>query len=455
MNTFQVSRRTSRKQAYGITVGVILLLSLGLWLLRELLTDANFSLIYLLSVLIISIQLGIGPSLAAAGLAFLCFNFLLVSPYYTFIVADPRELLDLLIFLVVAIISGQLAAYARQRATEEDVLLKLASAFNQLTDAADVHRVLQDVLRDDLAAESSRVLPGPKVQAVQPTTAYVLLEANGQIYGTLAVQFATPPTPRQLRTVMACAAQASAALQRIELTRQVQQSRTFEEADRLKTALLHAVSHDLRTPITIIKSSVNNLLTLGERLPPDEQRDILRVADHEADQLNAMVEDLLDISRLQAGALRLNKEWCSLEEIAGDVAANVWQRTHEERLALDFAADLPLLRCDYGLVRRALSNLVDNALRYEPAERQIIVRGEATADAMRVAIINHGPNIDPQERAQIGEPFYHGKDGHIGLGLAIAKGILEAHYGGLTIEDTPGGGATFICTLPRETDEAL
>ncbi len=459
MDILRLDAKQSRIVSYSLTIGFVIALSLVLWLLRERLTDANFSLLYLLFVVVVAIRLGTGPSLVAAVIAFLCFNFLLVSPYYTFIVADPRELLDLLIFLLVAIITGQLASYARnqaesarQRASEEDVLFKLASSFNQLTDAGDVHRVLHEVLHDDLGAVNSRILPGGGSLNSQPTTAYALLEADNHIYGTLSIQFAQPPTARQLRTVTACAAQASSALQRIELTRQAQQSRTFEEADRLKTALLHAVSHDLRTPITIIKSSINNLLNLGPKMPPEERREILQIADHEVDQLNAMVEDLLDISRLQAGALHLNKEWCSVEEIVGDIAANLWQRTHLERLTLHFPPELPLIQCDYGLVLRALSNLVDNALRYEPADQQIEIRGQQTDSLLLVSIVNHGPSIPPEERRLMGEPFYHGKDGHIGLGLAIAKGIIEAHHGQLSVEETPGGGATFVCSLPRTLD---
>ena len=187
-------------------------------------------------------------------------------------------------------------------------------------------------------------------------------------------------------------------------------------------------------------------------MPPEERREILQIADHEVDQLNAMVEDLLDISRLQAGALHLNKEWCSVEEIVGDIAANLWQRTHLERLTLHFPPELPLIQCDYGLVLRALSNLVDNALRYEPADQQIEIRGQQTDSLLLVSIVNHGPSIPPEERRLMGEPFYHGKDGHIGLGLAIAKGIIEAHHGQLSVEETPGGGATFVCSLPRTLD---
>lgn len=462
MDLFRLDVKNDPRVAYSLTIGLVLLLSLCLWLLRERLTDANFSLLYILFVLVVAVRFGTGPSLVAAAIAFLCFNFLLISPYYTFIVADPRELLDLLIFLTVAVITGQLASYARyqaetshERAAEADVLFKLASSFNQLTDAADVRRVLQEVLHDDLGILSSRILPDDGPQPSQPTTAYALLAAGSHIYGTLSVQFAEPPTPPQLRTITACASQASTALQRIELTRQVQQSRTFEEADRLKTALLHAVSHDLRTPITIIKSSINNLLSLGPKLPLEERREMLQIAEHEVDQLNAMVEDLLDISRLQAGALNLNKEWCSLEEIVGDIAANIWQRTHQERLTLHFPPELPLVFCDYGLILRALSNLVDNALRYEPADRQIEISSAQTASDVRLSIANHGPSIAPEERSQMGEPFYHGKDGHIGLGLAIARGIIEAHRGKLTVEDTPGGGATFVCSLPCPLEQPL
>ena len=203
-----------------------------LWVLRAELTPANFSLIYLLVVLVVAISQGTRPSLFASLLSFLGFNFFLVKPYYTFHVADPRDVLDLLVFCVSATLTGQLASYAHRQAER------------------------------------------------------------------------------------------------------AQRSRTFEEADRLKTALLHAVSHDLRTPITIIKTSVSTLLAFYPSLPENEREDMLRVIDNEADHLNKMVGNLLDISRLKAGALQMNRGWNSLEEVAGDVAARVWQVTHQERIRI-------------------------------------------------------------------------------------------------------------------------
>jgi two-component system sensor histidine kinase KdpD len=320
--------------------------TLLLWALRSELTPANISLIYLLTVLVVAVLQGTGPSLLVSLISFLCFNFFLVKPLYTFHVADPRELIDLLVFFACASLTGQLASYAR-------------------------------------------------IQAER-----------------------------------------------------AQRSRTFEEADRLKTALLHAVSHDLRTPITIIKTSASNLLTFYATLPEHERVDMLRVIDNEADHLNKMVGNLLDISRLKAGALQMNLASNSLEEVAGDVAARVWQLTSQERIHICFSPDIPLVRFDYGLILQVLSNLVENSLRYEPPDQKIDICGELVNAEMRIFVRNHGPNIAVEERESLFEPFYHGAGGNIGLGLAIAKGIVEAHSGRLWVEDTPGGGATFVFSLP-------
>jgi two-component system sensor histidine kinase KdpD len=161
-----------------------------------------------------------------------------------------------------------------------------------------------------------------------------------------------------------------------------------------------------------------------------------------------MVGNLLDMSRLQAGALQLNSRLNALEEVTGDVAARVWQLTHEERIKIVFPDAMPLVPFDYGLVLQALTNLVDNALRYEPPGKQVEIRGSIQDKVAQLAVINHGPTITAEERGHLMEPFYHGKDGHVGLGLPIARGIIEAHHGQLKLEDTPGGGATFVITLP-------
>jgi two-component system sensor histidine kinase KdpD len=252
------------------------------------------------------------------------------------------------------------------------------------------------------------------------------------------------------RLIAACVVQATMALQRIELTEQAQLGLGFEEADRLKTALLHAVSHDLRTPITIIKTSANNLSRLQHRLTEEERLETLEGIENAADHLDTMVGNLLDLSRLEAGVMSINRDWNALPDIAGDVAARMWELYRDERIRLVFPADMPLVRCDFGLILQALSNVIENALRYEPGESMIEVRGNHSPSEVELAVIDHGSKIPPGEREKIMEPFNRQEDGHLGLGLAISKGIVEAHHGRIWVEDTPGGGATFVIVLPRD-----
>lgn len=318
-----------------------------LWVLRAEFTVANFSLIYLLCVVWVSIQQGIYASFITTVMSFLCFNFFLINPLYTFLIYDPREVLDLIIFFVIANVTGRLAFNARQQAE------------------------------------------------------------------------------------------------------QIRQSKQIEEAEQLKTAILHAVSHDLRTPLTLIKTSVSNLLTVP--LQESDRREALETIESEVDALNQMIGNLLDLSRLEAGALQMNWGLNSLEEVIGDVVGRIWKRKHQGNVRMEFPHDMPYVPFDYGLMLQALTNLIENALRYEPALSTIIIRGRFTTEEAFLDIINHGNTISTEEKPFLFKPFYHGKEkgGHVGLGLAIAKGILDAHGGNLWVSDTEGGGATFSLSLPR------
>lgn len=427
-------------------------------ILRGSLTLANSTLVYTLVVLVLAIQRGTRVALAAALVSFLIINFFLIHPYYTFLIADPREVLDLTIFFIVAVLAGQLAARARmqaytaeRRASEQEILYRLTRSFNQMTSSKQVQDALIDVVTRDLSANQAYLLPrAPEVPNANAPVHYLLLQSDNRIYGTLCVVFDTPPNQETIRLLTTCVSQAAMALHRIELDEQARKSQEFEEADRLKTAILRSVSHDLRTPITIIKTSASNLRTLGDRLSPDERAELSEAIDHEADQLDQLVGNLLDMSRLQAGSLTLNCEPNSLEEVAGEIAARVFHRTKQQRVRLSFPDDLPLVPFDYVLLLQALTNLVENALRYEPDDRQIEIFAHMEQDEVHLSVINHGETISVEERTQIMEPFYHGKKGNTGLGLAIAKGIIEAHHGRLWVTDTPGSGATFTIALKLE-----
>jgi two-component system sensor histidine kinase KdpD len=456
------ARAARRYAAALLLVGVT---AVVLWLLRDQLTLANDSLLFMLVTLIAAVWLGTGASVLAAVASFLAINFFLIEPYYTLHVADPHDLLDLFLFLAAALLAGRLAAYARQQAEaaslnaeQQEILYGLTSALNLLTEPVAIRDELRRVVRDRLGALQVDFLPNRAASrpADGGSVVFALLEAGDSVYGTLRAVFSQPLGPSRHRLLLACVGQAALALQRVDLTAQAQRSQTLAEADRLKTAILHAVSHDLRTPITIIKTSAANLDELHDRLPAGEQRELARAIEAQADALDRLVGNLLDLSRLQAGAVALNEEWNSAEEIAGEVAARAYATHHAERIALDFPDDLPLVRCDYGLMLQALGNVVENALRHEPPGERVVIRGRALADALRLEVINHGPSIPGEERARVMEPFYQSRNGQsrmggVGLGLAIARGIVEAHRGTITVADTPGGGATFVITLPRDT----
>lgn len=451
-----------RVRIYGLSLLLVAVVTVCALPFRGSLTLANFTIAYLLLVLLIAIRGGTGPAFVSAFACFMCINFFLVNPVYSLSVADPRELLDLLVFLLVAVIAGRLGAYAReqtqearQRATEQEILYHLTRSFIQQTTKEGIFQALTGVLREDLSAREAHVLPFASEKSTQDnnTTHYLLLQGGERIFGTLRVVFDTSPTKPQIRLLNSCASSAALALQRIDLSELARKSQEFEEADKLKTAILHAVSHDLRTPITIIKTSAGNLRRWHDQLSAEERIAVTETIETEVDQLNKLVENLLDMSRLKAGALTLNCELNSLEEVAGDVAARMWQLTKQERIRIAFPEDMPLVSFDYGLMLQAVTNIVDNSLRYEPPESQVEIRGQAERDGIVLKIVNHGATISAEVKEHIMEPFYHGNEGRTGLGLPIAKGIVEAHQGQLWVENTPGGGATFVIILPATVEQ--
>ncbi|MCC6614245.1 MAG: DUF4118 domain-containing protein [Anaerolineae bacterium] len=449
--------------AYVLAVVSVIGLTLIQLPLRDLFTIANVTMVFLLLVVIMAVTRGTGPAFVTAFASFVSINYFFVQPLHTLLVADPREVLDLIVFLVVAAIAGRLGARARQqartaqqRAHEQSILYALTRALNQLTSETEIYATLTRLMCDDLGAVKADLLPFTTEAAADDlTTHYLLLQTSEHVYGTLRVAFRSSLEEPRLDLLNTCAVQAAMALQRIELAERARKSQQFEEADRLKTALLHAVSHDLRTPITIIKTSASNLRQFGDTLPATERVEIAETIESEADQLDRLVGNLLDMSRLKAGALRLSTGLNSLEEVAGDVAARAWQLHKQERVKIVFPDDMPLVNFDYGLLLQALTNLVDNSIRYEPPESAVEIRGEVAGKEILLKVVNHGETISPEMKVQIMEPFYRGREGRIGLGLPIAQGIIEAHHGKLRIEDTPGGGATFVIVLPAQEKKYL
>jgi two-component system sensor histidine kinase KdpD len=228
-----------------------------------------------------------------------------------------------------------------------------------------------------------------------------------------------------------------------------------EAGTELRNALLAAVSHDLRTPLASIKASVTSLLAEDVDWPPEVARQFSEAIDHETDRLNALVTNLLDMSRLQTGAVAVRRVLVGLDELVLTAIASLGERADDAHLVIDLDESLPSVETDPSLVERAIANLVDNALAWSPAGTQ--VRIDAVADPedeeVELRVIDHGPGIPVAERAQVFLPFQRGGErsngAGVGLGLAVARGLLTAVGGRLSVADTPGGGTTMVVRLPR------
>jgi two-component system sensor histidine kinase KdpD len=243
------------------------------------------------------------------------------------------------------------------------------------------------------------------------------------------------------------AAQAAAALDRERLRTQAAQAEALAEGNRMRTALLAAVSHDLRTPLASIKASVSSLRQTDVEWSEADQADLLATIEQNADRLDALIGNLLDMSRLHTGSLQPFLRPTAIDEVAPVALLGL-----DDSLRLDMAVPdgFPLVLADPGLLERVLANLFTNALRYSPAARPPELHAELADDTVLLEVVDHGPGVPDEQKERIFEPFTRVGDRHpgVGLGLAVAKGFAEAMGGRIMAADTPGGGLTVRITLP-------
>jgi two-component system sensor histidine kinase KdpD len=258
------------------------------------------------------------------------------------------------------------------------------------------------------------------------------------------------------RVLAAFATQVAVAYQQRQLAEAAEAAAPLAEADRMRTALLNAVSHDLRTPIASAKAAVSSLRSADVAWTAQDQQELLAHADDALDRLTALVTNLLDLSRLQADVLSVAPRAVGIDDV---VSRALDHTTHGERIELDVPETLPAVLADPGLLERVIANLVENAMRYSPAEQAIRVAASTHGDVVELRVIDNGPGIAPGERETVFAPFQR-RDDHatnsagVGLGLAIARGFVEAMHGTITLDDTPGGGLMAVVTLPVAHSEA-
>jgi two-component system sensor histidine kinase KdpD len=425
--------------------------------LRELVPVVSTGVVYMLAVLLVSSRWGLWLGLLTAVLSGAAFNFFHLPPTGRFTIADEQNWVALVIFLVVAAVTSKLADAARSRAAEAETRRREADLTAEmarlLLGGAEVEESLQ--LVGQRIAQTFE-LPSVEVEASWVDSdrrrRAVPLIVQGSRTGTLLVPAGTDPAvldALQDRVVPALETLLTAAREREELESQVIETKALRRSNVVKTTLLRSVSHDLRSPLTAIATAAGGLES--ETLSDGERRELVSVISSESARLERLVQNLLDLSKLQAGGAEPNADWCSVEELVRSAAAGVPAPTSGFDIDLD--EDLPLVSVDAAQLDRALANVLENSVRFAGAE-PVTIRGRASGRNVVLRISDHGPGIAKEELERVFAPFHRSAErgGGSGLGLAIARGFLEANGGRIRAESLPGQGTSFVIQLAVPVD---
>ena len=450
-----------RRRLAGVVLAAVLLplitVSLAAW--RQHLNLADDLLVYLVAVVTITVLGGFWPAVLAAVAASLLLNWYFTEPLHTFTIQQPRELLALLLFVTVAVAVSSVVHLAARRAVQ---------AARAREEAASLLELAQNVLG---GADSPKAVldhltgtHGGQAELQERAGGRWVRAASSQVQGSLAAAaridiredltlLVTGQADSATAALLAgYAAQAAAALDRERLRTQAAQAEALAEGNRMRTALLAAVSHDLRTPLASIKASVSSLRQTDVEWSPADEADLLATIEQNADRLDALIGNLLDMSRLHTGSLQPFLRPTAIDEVAPAALLGL-----DDSLRLEMAVPdgFPLVLADPGLLERVLANLFSNALRYSPPNRPPELHAELADGTVLLEVVDHGQGVPDEQKERVFEPFTRGGDRHpgVGLGLAVAKGFAEAMGGRITATDTPGGGLTVRVSLPVASED--
>jgi two-component system sensor histidine kinase KdpD len=459
---------------------------------------SNLIMVYLLGVVAVAARNGRGPTILASVLSVATFDFFFVPPYFSFAVSDTQYLVTFAVMLVVAlVISGltvriraqadaarhrerrtaALYAMSRELASTRGVDDLLAIAIRHIVDVfpAEVSVLLPDTTgrvaarsvtaatlatdaaeqavaqwvfdHRELAGHGTATLPGAAALHVP------LLGSRGAV-GVLGVKPADAhafDSPEQLHLLETFANQTALAIERGALAEEAQASQVRIETERLRNSLLSSVSHDLRTPLATITGAATTILESGARLDQRTQQELLESVRDEADRLNRLVQNLLEMTRLESGALQLHRDWHPVEEVVGAALGRLSKSLGTRRVTVNIPPDLPLVKIDDVLIEQVFVNLLDNAVKYTPPDSAIRIIVTATDQSVTAEVADHGPGLPKGQEALVFEKFHRAapdsKRG-AGLGLAICRGIILAHGGRIWAHNLPEGGVAFLFTLP-------
>jgi two-component system sensor histidine kinase KdpD len=468
--------------------------------LQQVLDVQNIALVFLTSVLVTAVQFGLWPALYASAVSVLAFNFFFLPPLYTFTIADPENIVALFFFLVVAVLASNLTARVRSQAvaarvrakTNEDLYLfsrKLAgvgslddvlwaTAF-QIASMIKVRVVLllpengvvtvkagyppEDILDDaDIAAakwafendrpagRGSDTLPGAK-------RLFLPMRTGRGVVGVIGIDADREGplvAPEQRRLLVALSDQAALAIERVHLVEDVERARLATETDRLRSALLTSISHDLKTPLAAILGAAGTLKDLSAALSDEAKADLLATIEEESERLNRFIANLLDMTRLESGAIEPNVSLHDVTDIVGSALRRSNGILARHRTEVEIAAELPMLKVDPVLLEQVLFNLLDNAAKYAPPGSAVRIQSWSDGKSVTLQILDEGQGIPPEDLGRIFDKFYRVRKGDrvragTGLGLAVCRGFIEAMGGAISAANrTDRPGAVFTITVP-------
>jgi two-component system sensor histidine kinase KdpD len=465
--------------------------------IRPYVSPANMVMVYLMAVVLASLWLGLKQAILTAFLGVLAFDFFFVPPRLTFNVADKEYLITFLGLFGVGVIISTLVAKVQDRAEKlkerEAETASLYRLSRDLAVAADMQSVVLSIVKNvEVSLDASAVLllaDGDKLgvadacngwqmdsetekiaqwafKSMRPAGAgtstfqfsemlFVPLHVLQTPLGVLGISFNSEPDSRfeQMRHLLeAFGTQAALALERVRLSQQAEHAQILKARENLERALLNSVSHDLRTPLVTITGVLSAIRNEDNQLSEKNRHDLVDTAWEEAGRLNRFVGNLLDMTRLEAGELKLKLESCDVQDLVGCALASVEHRLGKRVLDVRLPPDLLLVRMDLVLMTQVLVNLIDNALKYSPPESHIEIAAHSDKMHLTIEVADRGPGIPLQDLAHIFDKFHRisvpeGVSG-TGLGLSICKGIVEAHGGKIYAENRMGGGLRLVVELP-------
>lgn len=428
------------------------------------------ALLYLLAVVAAAVLGHLWQALLASALSFVCLDFFFTEPVHTFAISKVEDLVALAVFVAVAAtVTGAITVALEQRARAESREHQMRALYNVtagLLSGGGLDQALGDLasslvgmygLRgcrvmviDVDGVERQRAISG----AMEGDAASVALSADGRPVGRIEMAGMAPGaiTGAEQDVLETFAGQLALALERARLGEEVAGAKLDAESSRIRAALFASVTHDLRTPLASIKASASSLLEEGVPFTEDQRRELLRTILEESERLNRLVANLLDLSRLRAGALVPSVELVPIEDVISSVVERLRPQLASRPVRKQVRDDVPPIPIDVVQIDQVLTNLIENALAFSPPGTEIVISAIRWQNMVEVRVSDRGPGIGKEDRARVFQEFYRkdveGKRGGTGLGLAIAQAIVAAHGGAMWVEGTPGGGATVGFRLP-------